>query len=884
MGPVADGTMVPAMTDLLESRADESEVADGTADVLELDFDPPDYRPPRTTEERWHLFGQVATVLSVAAAVLFTFFKLHPELIFKNTIPAGGDMGAHVWGPAYLRDHLLPHGRISGWAPDWYDGFPMYQFYMVVPALMLVALDVILPYGVALKFVSVLGLLSLPVAVWLFGKLAGLRSPIPQLFAWAAVAFMFDETFTIWGGNIASTMAGEFSFSIALSFAFFYFAVLVHALRTGKLYPLAAVLFALAVLSHGIVAIFVLVATPLLWVVFTNRRNIGRAMATAIVGGMLAAFWIVPFILRRKFLTDMGYERSTNFWKLFFPYPGNFNDKTSDWNVLDSRVVTALAIAGLLFSLIRGFRAGAFLGLVAIAAAVGVWMTPQLILWNVRLLPFFYLARYLLAALGIAEITTWIVRYIRLELRERRASTDDPYEQHRLDQMLTPERQRSMQRWIVLGTGVVVISAIAGVLSFHLRSLPGGRYDSAGVYHWGPFTNDNPAFVDGWAKWNYSGYQGKAAYGEYYGVVTTMKQLGQDRGCGRALWENNNDEDAYGTPMALMLLPFWTDGCIASQEGLFFEASGTTPYHFLSTAALSQRSSNPVRRLSYEDGDVAKGVQYLQTLGVRYYLAYSPEIVQKADQQPDLTKVATSGPWSIYEVRNSDLVVPLTTQPVVARGVSDTSDAWLELGTSWFQNQAAWAALPVADGPKEWQRIDLKQVSDKPTDSRNLAVVGPAQTIDATSLTPVTVSNVVQGDDRISFHVDQVGVPVLVRVSYFPNWKPEGAEGPYRVAPNLMVVIPTKNDVSLHYGYTGVDLGAYALTGLGLLGLVLLWQGPAMLARRRRRVGPATADTLVGDDFLLDWDEPQTAPPFLPPPAPLAHLDPHSRHPHWSAR
>ena len=33
-------------------------------------------------------------------------------------------MGAHVWGPAYLRDHLLPNGRITGWAPDWYAGFP----------------------------------------------------------------------------------------------------------------------------------------------------------------------------------------------------------------------------------------------------------------------------------------------------------------------------------------------------------------------------------------------------------------------------------------------------------------------------------------------------------------------------------------------------------------------------------------------------------------------------------------------------------------------------------------------------------------------------------------------------------------------------------------
>jgi len=36
----------------------------------------------------------------------------------------------------------------------------------------------------------------------------------------------------------------------------------------------------------------------------------------------------------------------------------------------------------------------------------------------------------------------------------------------------------------------------------------------------------------------------------------------------------------------------------------------------------------------------------------------------------------------------------------------------------------------------------------------------------------------------------QIGQPVLVKVSYFPNWKASGAKGPYRVTPNLMVVIP----------------------------------------------------------------------------------------------
>ena len=110
--------------------------------------------------------------LVVSACCLLVLRVLHPTLLLTDTTPAGGDMGAHVWGPAFLRDHLLPKGRLFGWTPDWYAGFPAFQFYMVIPTLMIVALDVLLPYGVAFKLVSVVGLLTLPIAAWAFGRLA----------------------------------------------------------------------------------------------------------------------------------------------------------------------------------------------------------------------------------------------------------------------------------------------------------------------------------------------------------------------------------------------------------------------------------------------------------------------------------------------------------------------------------------------------------------------------------------------------------------------------------------------------------------------------------------------------------------------------------------
>ena len=76
-------------------------------------------------------------------------------------------------------------------------------------------------------------------------------------------------------------------------------------------------------------------------------------------------------------------------------------------------------------------------------------------------------------------------------------------------------------------------------------------------------------------------------------------------------------------------------------------------------------------------------------------------------------------------------------------------------------------------------------------------------------------------------------------VSYFPNWHVSGAEGVYRISPNLMVVVPTSHHVSLSYGYTPVDYEGWALTLLALVGLVFLIRRPVapVAAVRRPALG-----------------------------------------------
>lgn len=785
------------------------------------------------------IFVERRTQLALAAAIiafttLMVFFTLQPSLIFRNNTPTGGDMGAHVYGPAYLRDHLLTSFRLSGWSNDWYAGLPIYRFYMVVPAIFILLLDIVLPYGIALKLVAVAGLLALPVCTWLFAKLARLVFPIPELLVVASTVFLFDESFTIYGGNIASTMAGEFSFSIALAFSILGFGVFIRGLETGKYRIAATLLLALAALSHGIVLLFVFLGYVLILAMHRDAAKWKFGLPVIGTAILLSAFWVVPFVLNHSYMTDMKYEPqptgySESFIDMFFPLHTVFDV-----------IIMGFATVGFLSALWRRSNTASWMGIYGVILAIGVFVARESLpiiglLWNPRILPFFYLLRYMLMMIGIYESVVAVARFASLERAAARVAKTGEV------QTLAPSPRGRLN--FNVATAVVVALLAIGIIGFRFQELPLATLrtaqDGSVRYGIGPFSvpSSNDGFVDGWARWNFTGYEGKNAYGEYRAIVETMKQIGEDPryGCGRALWENNGELNKYGTTMGLMLLPHWTDGCIGSMEGLFFEASGTTPYHFIAAAAMSKQSSNPVRELRYDDNNAALGVRYLQELGVRYYMGFTPEAVREASAQPALREITRSGPWVIYEVAASDLVVPLTVQPVVVGGRTDgqadmghpgdAKERWLEIGTSWLQNPNDWPAVPAASGPSEWQRIDVavdmnRRIGEPDESSRRVDVVLPTQSIDVVNVEPIVVSDVEQGRSSVSFSVDKIGTPVLVRTSYFPNWNVSGAEGPYRVAPNMMVVIPTQTDVKLSFGWSLLDVFAYVLSIVGIVVLV----------------------------------------------------------------
>src|SRR4029453_9428478 len=138
----------------------------------------------------------------------FQFYMVVPSLLI--VVLDAGIHGAAAWLPALAGVAFVA-------VAVWQRHVPRRRNLAVVMAVLAFVL-VGLPYGVAFKLVTVSGGVTLPLAVYPFGCLAGQPFPTPAVEAVSTLPFLFYRGFTIYGGNVASALAGEFAFSMSLSF------------------------------------------------------------------------------------------------------------------------------------------------------------------------------------------------------------------------------------------------------------------------------------------------------------------------------------------------------------------------------------------------------------------------------------------------------------------------------------------------------------------------------------------------------------------------------------------------------------------------------------------------------------------------------------------
>jgi hypothetical protein len=781
---------------------------------------------------------RVLDAVLVFVVIYVTIWALHPQLLFSSSLITGGDTGSHLAVPAYLRTtgNLF---NFTPWYPGWLAGLPAYTYYFVLPDVLATFASYVIGFAVAFKLATVLGSVLMPITAYAMGRLFRAPRPIPVALALATLPFLFDASFTIDGGNLFSTMAGEYAFSLSLALVLLTIGLFARGVRTGRGYWFAALALSATLASHVLPWLFSVAAIAVV-VVFEllQRRGIGdprdfelvrgdyaRPVRFAVGAGLLSfglsAWWLLPFATTQSLSDSLGYVNlKVSTAHDIFTALGWFN---SSGGAAGDRWVIVLSAVAIVVAVIVRDRLGMVLAALTVVSFWAFVLDPQSVIWNERLVPFWFISIHLIAG--------WLVGYLAWRWSERDGSDsmwrwfmkDEPVSDG--DEMAPEGAEESLEETVVSSdlerdplratrrlVSATLVVALLGLLS----TVPGQITPIANKLHLSTSGNQ----VSSWAQWNYSGYQAKPAWPEYHDLMTTMGDVAKRYGCGRAMWEYNASENRFGTPEAMMLLPYWTNNCVDSMEGLLMESSATTPYHYLDQAELSAGPSNPQVGLNYGQLNVPFGVQHLQMLGVKYFMAFSPKVILEANADPSLQLVATTKKWPtpgvqwrIYLVKDSPMVQVLTRTPNVVASLSSGS-SWLKANEKWWLHPSLQGVYAAVTGPPSWPRAkSITSMTSSP------------------ALPAVVVSHINVGLQSISFHVSRVGVPVLVKISYYPRWHATGANGPYRVSPNLMVVVPTAKKVSLNYTTTpALTIGNVVSDLTVLAGLATIW-----VAIRRRR-------------------------------------------------
>ena len=775
---------------------------------------------------------RVLDALLVLAVIYVTIWELHPTLLFSSSLITGGDTGSHLALPAYLKTT----GNVfnfTPWYPGWLDGIPAYTYYFVLPDVLATLASYVIGFAVAMKLATVLGSVLLPITAYAMGRLFRAPRPVPVALALATLPFLFDASFTIDGGNLFSTMAGEYAFSLSLALALLTIGLVARGVRTGRGYWLAALSLSATLAAHVLPWMFALgaIAVVVVLELFARRghgdprdrdllrgdfaRPLRFAAGAGALSLALSAWWLFPFATTQSLTDSLGYTKIVGLHADLMTI-GWLNATGGAGG--DRWVIVLAAIATVAAVLVRD-RLGMVLATLSVLSLVAFVLDPQSAIWNQRLIPFWFISIHLVAG--------WLVGYLAWRWAQRVPTRvyvnllyepGDNIEHASDDEVSTIDVVREAVPDATWRARRVYRATCAVALLGLLSTVPGLITPLANDLHLATGGNQ----VSAWAQYNYSGYQAKPGWDEYHDIITTMAKVAARYGCGRAMWEYSfTQENLFGTPEALMLLPYWTNNCVDSMEGLLMESSPTTPYHYLDQAELSASPSDPQVGLAYGPLDVALGVAHLQMLGVKYYLAFTPSVIAQANADPQLRLIARTrnypapgARWNVYLVKDAPMVVSLAHLPNVVADVASQS-SWLLANQTWWLNPHLQGVYGAMDGPANWPRAS--SISTMAT---------------STALPSVAVRDVKVGLQALSFHVSRVGVPMLVKISYYPRWHVTGATGPYRVSPNLMVVVPTGHDVTLTYGSSPALTAGTLVTDVTVVAGLLV----AALALRRRRI------------------------------------------------
>ena len=241
-------------------------------------------------------------------------------------------------------------------------------------------------------------------------------------------------------------------------------------------------------------------------------------------------------------------------------------------------------------------------------------------------------------------------------------------------------------------------------------------------------------------------------------------------------------------------------------EGLYFDSSISTPFHFIAVSGLAERPSNPVGGLSYINNEFEKGVEYLNHLGVDYFITYTDSITDKAISHRSLNFLFTAEPFSVFSIESNKIELVNEKIEIFERV------SFLERTiSSIFRNTEYKNFFDQAY--KNYGYLNNYRVLELP----------PNIQIDSSIESNLEIKDLNISSDKISFTTNRPNQLHIIKVSYFPNWEIKDGAGPYRISPSFMSVIPYSNKVEISFERVNLETYSFYFALISLiLSLILL--------------------------------------------------------------
>ena len=488
------------------------------------------------TRVRALLGHQALDILTILVIEIFILSRVSPGFLLTDTITTGGDTASHYYTLEYLRNSLLPRGMISGWTPGNYAGFPILLFYFPLPFLLMSALGAVIPLKIAFKWITLSGTFLLPVSAYIMLRMLRCPFPGPAIGAAFTLPFLFNGGNSMWGGNIQSTLAGEFTYSLSLSLSLILLVSLYRGCNEKRHVIRNAIFVFLVGFSHGYTLLFVEAVS--LFFLITGRGFMQRLVylfKVYALGFLLLAFWLVPLLSHMNYTTPYHLAWVIYSLKEVFPevlLPVVILAGCGTLGILAWRLRTGFAKRENgdyatdipVSSCAPSVHVLGFLWFGVLVSGILYVMAPKLGVVDIRYVPCGQLMACLIAAYGVG----WLVGILKW-------------------------------RGLMWGCLVFIVGATL-----------------VWTYKWeGPIRD--------WTKWNYEGFEAKAAWTAYKEINASLRGSFQDP---RVVYEHSSLHNSFGSVRAFESLPLFSGR--ATLEGLYMQASPSAPFVFFIQSEVSK--------------------------------------------------------------------------------------------------------------------------------------------------------------------------------------------------------------------------------------------------------------------------------------------------------